>query len=273
LLPVEAFRDVPVYAAAHPPEKTFQSSGTSGMSRSRHAVANLKLYRESAFRGFDLFFPDNPVILAYTPGYSANPDSSLVWMLEQLIARDASGLSRFLPIHAPISEAQLETIEMSGRPLVLFGAAFGLLEMAERMPVALPEKSVIIETGGMKTYRREISRAEMHRILANGFSVPEGSIQSEYGMCELLSQAYTRDGNHFETPPWMRLSVRHPEQLEREQERGLPGRLAVIDLANLYSCPFILTGDRAVVHEKGVEIQGRWNAYDLRGCNFLMEDL
>jgi hypothetical protein len=272
LLPIEAFRDGDVYCGSLPPEITFRSSGTGGMLRSRHPVAEAAHYRKSALTAFDLFFPGNPVVWAYTPGYNDNPDSSLIWMLKALVDRDTSGWSRFLPLGKKIDQSALDTVNKSGRKLVLFGAAFGLLDMAEHFPARLPNDAVVVETGGMKTYRKEMRRNEMHAIISDAFGVPEGAVQSEYGMCELLSQAYTRNGIHFETPPWMKLQVVKNDDPFEAEEPGKPGRLAVIDLANLYSCSFLLTGDRAVQTDAGVEILGRWNAYDLRGCNFLLEE-
>lgn len=271
-MPVEAFRDHELKSGDFQTELLFKSSGTTGMMRSSHHIKNPELYIDSITFSFDFFFPENPVVLAYTPGYNENPDSSLVWMLQHLTGRDQSGLSGFLPLGSPVSRELLGDVSASGRQLVLFGAAFGLMEMAEQFPVPLPPGSLVVETGGMKTYRREMSRNQMHGVLSEAFHLDEKSIQSEYGMCEMLSQAYAKDGQHFRTPNWLRFITVHPENPFQQLGLHEVGRLAVIDLANQDSCAFLLTGDRAVRREQGVEILGRVKNWNLRGCNFLLEE-
>ncbi|HET6568560.1 MAG TPA: hypothetical protein VFG50_11400, partial [Rhodothermales bacterium] len=155
-------------------------------------------------------------------------------------------------------------------PLLLFGAAFGLLDLAEKGPMVLPENSIVVETGGMKTHRREITRAELHRKLADGFGLPVSRIWSEYGMCELLSQCYARGGGTYLPPPWLRFRVVDPERPEREMPEGEPGMLQIFDMANLYSVSAIRTEDLAVRRGEGFEVLGRLSGADLRGCNFLL---
>lgn len=275
LLPVEAFRDARVYAAgSHPPELFFQSSGTSTSVRSRHEVAYAQVYKQSIFAGMRRFYPiENMVVLGYTPGYNQNPNSSLIWMINALVEADSSGLSQFLPVGKPIDPNLLKRIENEERSVLLFGAAFGLADIAENHPVSLPEGSIIMETGGMKTYRREMSRDQLHHILAEGFALPEEAIHSEYGMTELLSQAYASGNQGFRCPPWMQVTIRNPFNPLEEVADGEEGLIGVIDLANWASCPFVLTGDRGVRHPDGsFEVLGRWSAYHLRGCNFLLEE-
>src|SRR5690606_27805242 len=179
----------------------FRSSGTSNSVRSRHYVAFKSQYESAIINGFKEFFDiDNFVFLAYTPGYHSNPNSSLVWMLNTLINRDESGFSRFLDIGKPLDPVLINSITHSGRQLMLFGAAFGLIEMVEKFPIKLPANSVVMETGGMKTYRKEITRSELHRLLAQGFGLNSNQIHSEYGMTELLSQAYSLGDMWFRTP-------------------------------------------------------------------------
>ena len=150
LLPVEAFRDTRLYAAGdHPPELYFQSSGTTGMVRSRHEVAYENVYRQAIMQGIQQFYPiENMVVLGYTPGYNDNPDSSLIWMINELIRHDTTGLSAFLPVGQPITAGLLAAIEDTEKSVLLFGAAFGLVDLAERHPVLLPQGSIIMETGG-----------------------------------------------------------------------------------------------------------------------------
>jgi hypothetical protein len=221
-----------------------------------------------------MFYPiENMVVLGYTPGYNQNPNSSLIWMINALIEADTTGLSRFLPVGQPISQDLLTQIERSERSVLLFGAAFGLADLAEQHPVELPEGSIIMETGGMKTYRREMSREQLHNLLADGFAVPYESIHSEYGMTELLSQSYSLGDEWFHCPPWMRVSIRDPFNPLQEVAPGEQGLIGVIDLANWASCPFLLTGDRGLQREDGAfQVLGRWSAFHLRGCNFLLEE-
>lgn len=275
LLPVEAFRDTRVYAAGdHPPELFFQSSGTTGMVRSRHEVAFAWVYQRAIMAGMQRFYPiENMVVLGYTPGYSENPNSSLIWMINELIGHDPTGLSRFLPVGRPIDAGLLADIEDTEKSVLLFGAAFGLVDMAEHHPLVLPAGSIIMETGGMKTFRREMSRTSMHQVLADGFGIPLDAVHSEYGMTELLSQCYARVDGWFESPPWVQVSIRNPFNPLETLPFGQQGLIGIIDLANWASCPFLLTGDRGVQRADGAfQVLGRWSKYHLRGCNFLLED-
>jgi len=274
-LPISAFKDADVTCKpGREPDLVFRSSGTSGMERSRHLVADAELYRRSLLKGFRQFYkPDEAVIWAYTPGYAQNPDSSLIWMLNELIKQDRTDLSRFLPLEEPLDAGELQTVKESGRNLILFGAAFGLVDLLEMGTVNLPSGSLVIETGGMKTHRREISRKKLHRRLADGFGLEPERVHSEYGMCELLSQAYATGGPWFRTVPWMRVTIRNPDNPMEELSPFSEGLIGIIDLANVHSCSFLLTGDRGLRDKKGrFQVLGRWNPRDLRGCNFLIEE-
>ncbi|MBO6587141.1 MAG: hypothetical protein JJ953_13610 [Gracilimonas sp.] len=278
LLPIQAFKDTEVLTA---PENSkskiqnleFQSSGTSGMSRSRHVVPDPEVYLQSITRGMKHFYElDDYVIWAYTPGYIENPNSSLIWMLNVLMEREESGLSRFMELGQPMNIAGLKKVQNSGKKLMLFGAAFGLLDILDKGEIRLPEDSVILETGGMKTHRREITKTELHDQLAKGFGLPKSQVHSEYGMAELLSQAYSQEGEWFECVPWMKVSIRNPKNPMEEAAYGEEGLIGVIDLANLYSCSFILTGDKGLQRADGkFQVLGRWNPENLRGCNFLID--
>ncbi|HET8865515.1 MAG TPA: hypothetical protein VFM80_07440 [Gracilimonas sp.] len=271
LLPIQAFKDTEVITTAEH-STFFQSSGTTGMERSRHYLIEPELYHQSIIRGMQYFYDlDEYVIWAYTPGYNQNPNSSLIWMLNTLIEREESGLSKFLELGKRLDESELDKIQQSGKKLMLFGAAFGLMDILENHPVQLPEDSVILETGGMKTHRREITKEQLHQQLAKGFGLPQTQIHSEYGMTELLSQAYAQGSLWFECVPWMKVSIRDPKDPMKEVENGEEGLIGVIDLANLYSCSFILTGDKGIQREDGkFQVLGRWNPQNLRGCNFLI---
>jgi len=274
LLPVRAFREAEVISFPKSDAALiFRSSGTSGMQRSRHFVRSQDLYRESVVRGFRRFFdPSEYTILCYTPGYEENPDSSLVYMLNVLCNLDDSSQSRFLPLDKPLLEDDIDAVRRSGKRLMLFGAAFGLLDLAEISDIRLPADSVVIETGGMKTYRREMEKDELRIKLSKGFGVAKGQIYSEYGMCELLSQAYAKEDGWFETPHWMRITVLDADDPSTVCNPGKEGKIGIMDLANYWSCSFILTDDKGVMDEHGrFRVLGRWNPSDLRGCNFLIE--
>lgn len=273
-IPIRVFREADVASFdKEDAELVFKSSGTSDMNRSSHFLKSSSLYRESVKKGFESFYdPEKYVIWCYTPAYQDNPDSSLIYMLEQLVNRDSSRLSRFLKLDHGLDSDEIEEVSKSGKKLMLFGAAFGLLDLLQLNRIQLPEESIVVETGGMKTYKREMGKAELHQTLAEGFGLAENHIHSEYGMCELLSQAYAKEGGWFETPHWMQVTVHDPLNPMRVCEPGEEGKIGVIDLANLYSCSFILTGDRGLMDEKGrFRVLGRWNSADLRGCNFLID--
>lgn len=271
LLPIEAFKETRICTRPQEPDQLFfQSSGTGSMKRATHPVPDPDLYRRSLLTGFDHVYPPESLVLAWLPGYEENPHSSLIWMLRALIERDSTEQSRFLTKEEVRQGLQEE--ESSGRPIILFGAAFGLVDLAEAGNTTLPPNLTLIETGGMKTHRREMSKVELRARLAEGFNLPLKNIHSEYGMCELLSQAYATDGIHFRPPHWMQVSIRSGDDPMRKCAPGEEGQIGIIDLANLYSCPFLLTGDRGVMDEEGrFEVLGRWQPTDLRGCNFLID--
>lgn len=271
LIPVRAFKEARISTQPQKAALHFESSGTSNMERAVHEIPDPDLYRESIRKGFKYFYPGNPVIFAFLPGYADNPHSSLVWMLQALVNDDESGLSCFIDEKGQ-TDFESDKFEQVKRKIILFGAAFGLLDLVENINIRLPEDSIVIETGGMKTHRREIKRERLHEILSEGFHLPVENIHSEYGMCEMLSQAYTVKQGLFETVPWLKITIRDPDNPGRICKIGEEGLIGVIDLANLHSCAFLLTGDRGVEVEPGrYRILGRWRPTDLRGCNFLVD--
>ncbi|MTI89111.1 MAG: hypothetical protein FH748_14230 [Balneolaceae bacterium] len=279
LLPIQAFKETTIIT--NPDEEQgskessliFKSSGTSGMRRSCHYVPDPELYKQSILKGMRHFYElDDFVIWAYAPTYSENPNSSLIWMLNTLIDNDASGQSKFLALDTPLDKKELTAIQQSDKRMMLFGAAFGLLDLLEQQKTSLPDDSLLMETGGMKTHRREMSRQDLHRQLAEGFGLSKASIHSEYGMTELLSQAYSLGDEWFHTVPWMQVSIRNPDNPMEQMPPGEEGLIGIIDLANIHSCSFLLTGDKGIRREDGAfQVLGRWNPQDLRGCNFLIE--
>jgi Acyl-protein synthetase, LuxE len=243
------------------------SGDTGGSRRAEHFVRDLTFYNRSLEDGFRGVFGSGPfTILAHLPDYAS--DSSLVYMAERVIATFGNPSSGFFLEDPAILH---EAARLGGDRIVLIGAAFGLLDLLDAQPLQLPIDSLVVETGGMKTHRREIQRGDLHQRLARGFGVPRSQIWSEFGMCELLSQCYATGTERYRPPPWMRVSVRDPELPETEMPPGVPGVLAVIDLANAHSASAILTEDRAVQYNDGFEILGRLTGTDLRGCNYLLE--
>lgn len=273
LLPIRGFKDARLCVKGREIELLFRSSGTGDMERSVHAVADSRLYEESISKTFSKNFDlSDSAILCYTPGYNENPESSLIWMLNYLVEQDSTGLSRFLELGKPIDQAYLDDIVGSNKNVILFGAAFGLLDLLEMDSPKLPTGASIIETGGMKTHRREITKSDLRLQLSDGFGVPLKNIHSEYGMCELLSQAYAIGDEWFTTPHWMKVTIRDPDNPNRICEAGEKGKIGVIDLANIYSCPFILTEDMGIANQTGeFKVLGRWDSDNLRGCNFLID--
>ncbi len=277
LLPIQAFKEKEIVTSkknlSADSYQLFQSSGTSGMQRSKHIVVDPDLYKQSIFDGMWEFYDlHDYVIWAYTPGYNSNPNSSLVWMLNALIEREDSGHSKFLELDKPLLQSEIDQIRTSGKKLMLFGAAFGLLDLAERSNVDIAKDTIVMETGGMKTFRREMTKQALHEQLAKDFGLPLEQIHSEYGMTELLSQAYSVGTQWFDCPSWMQVSIRNPENPMQEVEQGEEGLIGVIDLANFYSCSFILTGDKGIMNaENQFQVLGRWNPKNLRGCNFLID--
>ncbi|MEX1055369.1 MAG: hypothetical protein WED81_05035 [Rhodothermales bacterium] len=275
-LPAEAFKYGPVTCFA--PEEAahvFESSGTGRGVPARHYVRDLGIYERAVSTGFEHVFGAGPfVIAAHLPHYAERgKKSSLLYMAEHLVRHYGThGLpeSFFLDDPAPLYEAIDFSTRVNSR-LILFGAAFGLSDLVERESIDLPEDSIVVETGGMKTLRREVARPELHARLAAGFHLPREQVFSEYGMCELMSQCYTRGSCTYYPPPWMKFRIFDSDDPVREVEPGEPGALALFDLANVYTVSAILTQDRAVRRESGFEVLGRLSTAELRGCNFLLE--
>lgn len=273
LLPIRAFKYGVISVEGITHEQTFKSSGTSRMERSSHHVHSAFLYREAILREFNRHFPQEKyALICHMPGYNKNPDSSLIWMANYLISQDESGLGTFF-IHDKNERADWEQrVKKSGKKPLLFGAAFGLLDLMDAKNDLFNTEIEIIETGGMKTHRREITKRELRNRLAEGFRLPQEAIHSEYGMCELLSQMYATGGDWFESPHWVQVTIRDSQNPSRICKPGEEGKIGIIDLANLYSCPFILTDDRGVMDEAGkFKVLGRWKPDSPRGCNFLID--
>lgn len=270
-IPIEFFKTREVYAADREPSVIFRSSGTTSMQRSSHAVADASLYRSSLLQGFRHFYgePSGYMICALTPSREEKPNSSLSFMIETLIQAGAQpGSGFYLSDPKKLANLFQKTIPDARYQILLIGLTFALLDFAERFPGPLTG-SVIMETGGMKGMRRELVREELHAILKEKFSVQE--IHSEYGMSELLSQAYSMGNGRFDAPPWMKVLIRDPNDPLAWTAKGKTGGISVIDLANWYSCPFVATQDLGRLHDDGsFELLGRFDYSDLRGCNLML---
>lgn len=265
-LPIELFKTHEVYCGDAEPEAVFTSSATTGMTSSRHPMRSLALY-EQAFRGsFRTFYgdPSRWSLYALLPNYLRRKGSSLVYMADRLIADCGSG-----GFYLDNYEELLEAMRNDPKPKILLGVSYALWDLAERYAPALPD-TVVMETGGMKGYRKEIAKEEFHKILCDAFKVNE--IHSEYGMAELTSQAYSTGGNRFRCPPWMRVVTRDINDPFALLPAGARGGLNIIDLSNRWSCAFIQTEDAGRVFADGsFEIEGRITGADIRGCNLLVQ--
>ncbi len=270
-LPIEFFKSQTISCDSAVADEIFSSSGTSGMAQSQHLVKDISVYIESYRKAFQLFYGDigKYAILALLPSYQEREGSSLIYMVNDFI-----GLSNqlksgyFLYDHQSLHDTLTELKE-SKIPTLLIGVTYALLDFVDSHSIEFPELTVM-ETGGMKGKRKEILRTELHQILCKGFGVPV--IHSEYGMTELLSQAYSKGGGIFHCPPWMKVITRDTNDplslLAHEQTGGIN----IIDLANINSCSFLATQDLGrTFHDGSFEILGRYDNSDIRGCNLLVQ--
>jgi len=271
-LPVEFFRNHKIISGERPVEAIFESSGTIGVIPGKHFVSDLKLYETSFEKSFNLFYgkPEDYMIIALLPSYTEREGSSLVYMADKLINKSHHPGSGF---YKDKTESLLNAIKKGkeeGARILLLGVSFALLDLAESES---PDLSgvIIMETGGMKGRRKELTRAELHGTLCEKLHV--NSIHSEYGMTELMSQAYSSGGGIFYCPPWMKVLIRDPQDpFSLHDQPGKTGGINIIDLANLNSCSFIATGDLGKLHEDGgFEVLGRFDNSDIRGCNLMAE--
>lgn len=267
-LPIPFFKTHQVLAEGMDVQQIFKSSGTTGMTRSTHYVADISVYERSFVPTYEQFLGklDNQIIFALLPNYVSQGESSLVYMVDRLIAKTNDKLSGY---YLDSAETLLQAISegrKTGKKLVLFGVSYALLDLAEQKPDL--HDVTIIETGGMKGRRKEMTKEEMHRELIVGFGCEY--IASEYGMCELLSQAYSDKNGLFELPPWMRISLREVNDPFELLTKEKTGGVNVMDLANLYSCAFIETQDLGRMEDGKLRLMGRFDHSDIRGCNLLV---
>ncbi len=269
-LPVELFKSRQIIDRDHEPEIIFESSGTTGMVRSRHFVADKELYRRSFTAGFERFY--GPVsgwcILALLPSYLEREGSSLVYMVQRLIRATGHPDSGFFLHDHDALMRTLRKLQKTGQKTILLGVSFALTDLAESIQEDL-SNIIIMETGGMKGRKKEMLREEVHTLLKKSFNVT--AVHSEYGMTELLSQAYSSGQGVFHTPPWMKIMIRDSHDPFALLPPGNAGLINIIDLANIHSCSFISTADLGQLNNDGsFEVLGRMDNADIRGCNLLI---
>jgi phenylacetate-coenzyme A ligase PaaK-like adenylate-forming protein len=254
----------------NPVQKTFTSSGTTGMATSNHFVTDVSLYEESYRKGFSQFYGniEDYVVLALLPSYLEREGSSLIYMAEDLIQMTNNPESGFyLHNHEELIE-KITRLDNAGQNVILIGVTYALLDLIEKHPFKL-QNTIIMETGGMKGKRKEMIREELHEQLCQGFGVT--AIHSEYGMTELLSQAYSLGNGVFECPSWMQILVRDTEDALTYVSAGKTGGINVIDLANINTCSFIATQDLGKKNpNNSFEVLGRFDNSDIRGCNLMV---
>ena len=269
-LPIEFFKTQQIICQGQKIEEIFLSSGTTG-DQSKHLVSDLSIYEKSFQNAFQLFYGDitNYCILSLLPNYREREGSSLIYMVDNLIKNSNHSKSGFYLNNYKELSFTLQELENEGQKTILIGVSYALLDLADQFPKKL-EHTIIMETGGTKGKRKEMMKEELHKILQNAFSL--NKIHSEYGMTELLSQSYSKGDNVFKSPPWEKILIRDVNDPLTIIGNDKTGGVNVIDLANIYSCPFIATQDLGKTFTDGsFSVLGRFDNADVRGCNLLIQ--
>lgn len=269
-LPIQFFKSHEVLSSQEEIQETFTSSGTTGMATSRHLVTDISLYEESYRKGFSQFYGniENYAVLALLPSYLDREGSSLIYMVDDLIKLSNHPESGFYLNNYDELIQKLLELDAAGENIILIGVTYALLDLIEKQNFQL-KNTIIMETGGMKGKRKEMIREELHELLCKGFGVE--AIHSEYGMTELLSQAYSLGNGVFECPNWMQILIRDTEDALSYVGNGKTGGINVIDLANINSCSFIATQDLGKKQpNNSFEVLGRFDNSDIRGCNLMV---
>ncbi|WDF46571.1 acyl transferase [Chryseobacterium sp. KACC 21268] len=272
-LPIEMFKNHLVLDKNSEAENYFQSSGTTQMNRSKHYIADFSLYEESIYRSFEKFIgkPEDYIFLGLLPNYSENTHSSLIYMVDFLMKKShKSENGYFLYNHQELFNL-LQSL--TGKKVILFGVSFALLDFldtmeSENLSIFKSQNLTVIETGGMKGRKEEMTKDELLKIFKVGFKTEK--IFSEYSMTELLSQAYSLGENIYKSPKWMKILIRNTEDPFSYVEDGRTGAINIIDLANKHSCAFIATQDLGRVEDATFQVLGRIDHSDIRGCSLLV---
>lgn len=271
-LPIEFFKSQQVICKElNANAVCFTSSGTSGQATSKHYVNDVSIYETSFLNGFELFYgkPQDYCILALLPNYLERNGSSLVYMFDRLIKESGHSQSGFYLHNLDELTVTIEELKRKKQKTLLLGVTYALLDLSEK-DLALNEDFIVMETGGMKGKRAEMLKQELHQVLKEKFRID--AIHSEYGMTELLSQAYSKQDGVFDCPPWMRVLVRDVNDPFSYVKPKKNGGINVIDLANIYSCSFIETKDLGrLIADNQFEIIGRFDNSDIRGCNLMIQ--
>ena len=269
-LPIQFFKTHKVVSSTNSVTKVFTSSGTTGSVVSKHFINDLSIYEKSYRNGFRCFYGniEDYVVLALLPSYLEREGSSLIHMVDDMIRQSHHSESGFYLNNLDELAAILKKLDANGKQVLLFGVSFALLDLIELHQFKL-KNTIVMETGGMKGNRKEMIRVDLHQKLKKGFGV--NRIHSEYGMTELLSQAYSIGNSKFKVTPWMKVLIRDTEDALHIQSTNKTGGLNIIDLANINSCSFIATQDLGKCNEDGsFEILGRFDNSDIRGCNLMI---
>jgi len=267
-LPVSFFKSHQIINGSHADFTVFYSSSTTSDTPSKHYVSDIDVYKNSFLRAFKIFYglPSDYTIIALLPSYLEREGSSLIYMVNELILLSGKEESGFFLNNYEKLSALLQKLEKKQSKYLLIGVSFALLDFAEKHKLSL-KNGIVMETGGMKGRRKEIVREELHSILKKAFDLY--SIHSEYGMTELLSQAYSKENGIYFCPPWMKVFARNTEDPLSVVTSGT-GALNIIDLANINSCCFIATSDLGTIYPNGsFEVSGRYDFSDVRGCNLM----
>tara|TARA_B100001059_G_scaffold234209_1_gene276140 strand:- start:2131 stop:3108 length:978 start_codon:yes stop_codon:yes gene_type:complete len=269
-LPIDFFKSHEIKISSKKTSKIFTSSGTTGSNLSRHFVTDLNLYEKSFMNCFKIFYGNikEYTVLGLLPSYLERNNSSLVYMVNKMIEQSKFTESRFYLNEIDELKETILKLEKSKRKTILIGVSYALLNLIEYHKFNL-KYTLVMETGGMKGKREELIKSDLHKLLRNGFGV--NNIHSEYGMTEILSQAYSKKNGLFSTPPWMNILIRDTEDAQSILPLNKTGGINIIDLANINSCSFIATMDLGKLHKNGqFEIMGRFDQSDIRGCNLMV---
>ncbi len=269
-LPIQFFKSHTIVSTKNAVEQVFTSSGTTGNTTSKHFVTDISLYEKSYMTAFEFFYGaiEQYTVLCLLPSYLERTGSSLIYMANDFIAKSKKPESGFYLDNIHALKDTLIELDNRGERVLLIGVSYALLAMAEKYRLRL-KNTIVMETGGMKGRRKELIRTELHQRLREGFGV--AAIHSEYGMTELLSQAYSKGNGIFETPPWMKILIRDTEDALQLVPHGSTGGINIIDLANINSCSFIATQDLGnMLTDTSFEVLGRFDHADIRGCNLLL---
>lgn len=269
-IPISFFKTQTIITGDYIPVMTFKSSGTTNSNRSSHHIKDISLYEDSFLKAFEIFYGDikDYVLLALLPSYLEREDSSLIYMIDRLIKNSGNKDSGFYLYNIAELASKLKELEANNQKTMLFGVSFALIDLVENYELKL-NNTIVMETGGMKGMRKEITKFEMYNLLKLKLGVK--SIHSEYSMTELLSQAYSKDEGKFITPPWMKVFIRDIYDPFTLIDKGKSGGINIIDLANINSCSFIETEDIGMINDDdSFEVLGRIDNSEVRGCNLLV---